>query len=140
MYNAIYAIYCVYIALMNIINSEDEDRDEKWKRFKDRHTIFLIQKLNELNYESSHRLPYHNHAVLKQVAYEHQPGNRKIQLLKQQALQPSFLHNNYDLSEGMIKIYEKTWALNEILGLIRNNRFFHVPMNTSFLEPDPNPR
>ena len=57
MYNAVYSIYCVYIALMNIINSTDEDRDEKWLEYKDNYTLHLLRKLNKFNYDSAFSSP-----------------------------------------------------------------------------------
>ena len=140
MYNAVYSIYCVYIALMNIINTTDEDSDEKWLDYKDNYTLHLLRKLNKFNYDSAFRLPYLSNAVKNQVAYEHQTGPSKVVLLKQHALLPTFKCDCKNLNADLINDFENTWALNETLGYVHNSQFFYQPISTTSLEPAQNPR
>ena len=79
-------------------------------------------------------------AVKNQVAYEHQTGPSKAILLKQQSLLPTFKSDCKNLNADLIKDYEKTWALNEFLGYIRDSQFYYLPISTISLEPAQNPR
>ena len=137
MFNSIYTIYCVNIDLMKIVNSQMEDRDDKWQFYIDNYLYKLLTKLNKFNKDSAYNLPYQNRAVIDQVAYEHQVGLAKNVLLKQQTLRPSLTLNRKELSTDMIEIYEKTWASGNILGYIHNHQYFYLPIVTSHLDPHP---
>ena len=137
MFNSIYTIYCVTIDLMKIVNSQMEDRDDKWQFYIDNYLYKLLTKLNKFNKDSAYNLPYQNRAVIDQVAYEHQVGLAKNVLLKQQTLRPSLTLNRKELSTDMVEIYEKTWASGNILGYIHNHQYFYLPIVTSHLDPHP---
>ena len=137
MFNSIYTIYCVNKDVMSIVNSQIEDRDDKWQFYINNYSFKLITRLNKFNKDSAYNLPYQNRAVIDQVAYEHQVGLSKNVLLKQQTLRPSLTLNRKKLSADMVTIYEKTWASGNILGYISDHQYSYLPIVTSHLDPLP---